>query len=394
MARIRFLRLFVYALVLLAPACVFSRELPDYSAKIVIKSGTAVKLQFTDTICSASAHARDSLNFRVAKDVIADGFTVIPAGSIARGRVTGVKPKRMLGIGGKVSVTLDSLQLPEGAIVDLVAQQKFKGRSHTIRMGIEMAIASAIYFPAAPVFLLSHGRDSTVLKGTELTAYTKSDVALDASNLRAAAPRNTEAEELVKLLPARALNGEGREGDMLNLILVAKEDDLQAAFSHAGWLAVEQSHPQIIWHLLLQRTHYAKLPMDHLYAFGRPQDYSFSMPDPAATVARRHHLRIWKTDRVMDDKTVWVAAATHDIGIQFVLRKLWLFHKIDPNVDAERDFIAESLTATEQLTKKQYIARASPLAGAETATGQAFYSDNRMLLMGFTTKATMAPREK
>ena len=165
-----------------------------------------------------------------------------------------------------------------------------------------------------------------------------------------------ELSEIIKLLPPRALNAEGREGDILNLIFAAKEDDLQGAFARAGWLKVEKSKPQIIWHLLRQGQHYTKLPMDKLYVFGRVQDYSFSLPDPKSIVARRHHVRIWKTDRAVDSLPLWVAAATHDVAIEFVKYKFRLFHRIDPNVDAERDFIAGNLAETRRVTREEYRA--------------------------------------
>ena len=124
--------------------------------------------------------------------------------------------------------------------------------------------------------------------------------------------------------------------------------------------------------------------MDRLYLFGRAQDYSYALPDPSSIVARRHHLRIWKTSREVDGVPLWVGAATHDVGIEFVRRKLWVFHRIDPNVDAERDFIARNLTET-QLIRQEYVRSAEGVSGAETATGQAYYSDNRMLLMGLNS---------
>jgi hypothetical protein len=192
------------------------------------------------------------------------------------------------------------------------------------------------------------------------------------------------------LLPPRAMNGEGREGDMLNLLFVAHEDELQSTFARAGWLRVEKSKPQIIWHLLCQRKHYTKLPMNKLYVFGRAQDYSFSLPDPRFIVAQRHHLRIWKTDRVVNGVPLWVAAATHDVSIEFVKRKFRLFHRIDPNVDAEREFIAGNLAETRQLAHEEYVANATPVFEAQTETGQPYYSDSRMLLLELNREAVPA----
>jgi hypothetical protein len=156
------------------------------------------------------------------------------------------RKKRHLGIGGKVIVKLDSVALSNGENVGLVGHREFKGNSHTIRMGIAMAIAGAIYLPAAAVFLISRGRDRTVLKGTEVTAHTKSDSWLATADLPATRATSSALADMIQLLPPRSLNGEGREGDMLNLIFAAKEDDLQEAFARAGWLRVEKSKPLII----------------------------------------------------------------------------------------------------------------------------------------------------
>lgn len=382
MFRSKHLTICVYALLMLLPCRAAAEELTA-AATILIKGGTPVTLQFSKTISSGTAVKGDRLEFVVEKGVTVDGYTVIRAGELAQGSVVEVKQKRLLGMGGGVIVKLDSVELANGERVALEAQKRFKGRSHTLRMGMAMAVTGLFYLPAAPVFLLAHGRDSTVLKGTEVIAYTKGDVSARTVDLHAAPANTSELPEMVRMLPARVLNGEGREGDMLNVIFVAKEADLQEVFTRAGWVKVEKSKPQIIWHLLWQRTHYTKLPMDRLYLFGRAQDYSYALPDPNSIVARRHHLRIWKTGREVDGVPLWVGAATHDVGIEFVRKKLWVFHRIDPNVDAERDFIARNLEETQQLVRKEYVRSAQGVSGAETATGQAYYSDNRMLLMGF-----------
>jgi len=384
----------VCTLFLLLPHALFSQGLPAVPDELVLPSGTPVELQSVQTISSARAHKGDRVGFIVAKDVQAAGFTVIGAGSRAKGSVIGVKGKRPLGMGGNLIIKLDSVELTTGESVSLVARKEFKGKSHTIRMGVAMAITAAIYLPAAPAFIMSRGRDSTVLKGTELTAYTRSDSSVEIAGLPPARENVSGLGEMLKMLPSRVTNAEGREGDMLNLIFQAREEDLQEAFAQAGWLKVEKSKRLIFWHLLWQRQHYTKLPMDRLYVFGRAQDYSYALPDPLSIVARRHHLRIWNTGRLVDGTPLWVAAATHDISIQFVKRKFRLSHRIDPNVDAERDFIAGNLSEAKRLTREEYVNCPEPISGAQTATGQPYYSDNRMLLLelqqGATTVASTA----
>jgi LssY C-terminus len=381
MFRSKHLALPLYASLLLLPQEILSEELPASPPRLVMASGTPVQLQLAETISSAHAHKGDRLEFVVVKDVEVGGFTVIRAGALAEGSIVAVKGKRPFGMGGNITLKLDSVELTSGERIELQANKEFKGRAHTIRMAVGIAVTAAFYPPAAPAFLLTRGRDSTVLNGTEVTAYTRSPSSMLAADLPLAVENSSALSEMMALLPPRALNGEGREGDMLNLLFVAHEDELQATFARAGWLRVEKSKPQIIWHLLCQRKHYTKLPMNKLYVFGRAQDYSYSLPDPRFIVARRHHLRIWKTDRLVNGVPLWVAAATHDISIEFVKRKFRLFHRIDPNVDAEREFIAGNLAETRQLSGEEYVHCATPVFNAQTETGQPYYSDSRMLLL-------------
>jgi hypothetical protein len=371
----------LYAFVLSWAPGLWGQGVSSHSTKVVIESGTPVKLQLAQTISSARARENDPLEFTVTEDVTVEGYPVIRAGAKAEGTVVEVRGGRPLGIGGSVVISLNSSELSTGQDIQLAARKEFRGSTHTIRMAMMMAVTAAVYMPAAPAFLLSTGPRSTVLKGTTVVAYTKNDVSVDVNELRSGRGNGSELDEMMRLLPSRVMNGQGREGDALNLVFLASENDLQEAFRRAGWLKADRSRATIIWRLLWQRGHYTKLPMDKLYVFGRAQDYSYVLPDPKSIVARRHHLRIWKTDRMVDGFPLWVGAATHDVSIQLVKHKLRLFHRIDPNVDAERDFIAEQLSGTEQIAHKAYIRCADPVLSAQTATGQVYHSDGRILFL-------------
>jgi hypothetical protein len=370
----------------LLPCGSFAQEMLPSSAPLFIPDGTPVKLQLAQTISSAHARKGDCLDFVVTEDVTVGGFTVIRAGTMARGSVLEVHGRRFLGLGGNVIIKLDSVELVTGERVRLHARRRFKGVSHTKLMAEGMLIAGLIYLPVAPVFLLSHGVDCTVLKSTEVAAYIDGDTRVQSADLVKANDGVSTLNEMMAFLPPRALNGQGREGDMINLIFIAKEDDFQRVFARAGWVQVDKNKPTLFWHLLWQRKHYVKLPMDNFFLFGRAQDYSYALPDPAAILTRRHHLRIWKTDYEMNGSPIWVGAATHDVAIKFELRKLWMIHRIDPNVDAEREFIARNLMQTHLVTQVEYLSSAVPVFQAQTASGEYYHSDSRMLVLNFSQR--------
>jgi len=315
------------------------------------------------------------------KDVSVGGFTIIQAGTIASGSVTEVKSRRFLGIGAKVSLRLDSVVLASGDRVGLRAKKEVKGGSRTTLMVGAMIVTSLIFLPATPVFLLTRGHTSTVLKSTEVAARIDGTTPVLSSDLRRSHESPSELDQMMDYLPARVFNREGREGDMLNLAFVAHRADLQHAFEQASWVQTDKWKPALIWHLLRHRMHYMRLPMARFYLFGRVQDYSYALPDPDAVVSRRHHIRIWKTDYVLNGKPIWVGAATHDVAIEVAKRGRLINHRIDPEVDAERDFIGANLTEALSVTRQEYLHGVDPVFEAKTSSGASYHSDSRILLL-------------
>jgi LssY C-terminus len=360
---------------------VSAQERSAIPGTLTIPDGTPIKLRLAESVSSAHARVGDRLDFVVVRDVSVEGFNVIPAGTIAHGSITGVKGKRLLGIGGKVALKLDSVELINGDQVGLRARMNVKGRSRTKLMAAAMIATGFIFLPATPVFLLTRGHDSTVVESTEITAQVDGAASLLSAGVPRSPENSSELGEMMDYLPPQVFSGEGRKGDMLNLVFVGQEEDLQQAFERAGWVKTDKWKPLFVWHLLRHRTSDAQLPMARFYLFGRVQDYSYALPDPGAIMSRRHHLRIWKTDYTVDGMPIWAAAATHDVAIEIAKRGRLINHRIDPAVDAERDFVGTDLTNTLSVSRQEYLHSAAPVFQAQTDSGEPYHSDSRILLL-------------
>ncbi len=365
-----------------------AEELRGIPPRLIIPDGTPIELRLAESVSSTHAHVGDVLKFIVVKDVNLGGLTVIQAGTMARGSVTGVKGRRLLGMGGQISLKLDSITLDNGDRVGLRADKEVKGGSRTKLMVGGMVATALIFWPAAPILLLTHGHSSTVTKTTEIAAHTDGAVAVLTAGLRRSPDSSSELNEMMDYLPPRVFNREGREGDMVNLVFVAQQQDLQEAFHAAGWVKTDKWRPAFVWHLLRHRTKDTKLPMSRFYLFGRVQDYSYALPNPDGVVYRRHHLRIWKTDYTVDGTPIWAGAATHDVGIEIAKRGRLVNHRIDPAVDAERDFIGASLKEASSGTRQEYLNCVNPVFQAQTASGDAYHSDGRILLLDLHSVTT------
>jgi hypothetical protein len=152
----------------------------------VLEDGTAVTLRLGRSLSSADARAGDRVDFEVAEEVSINRIVVIPKDSPASGTVLAAHKKRRMGRAGKLDVTIESVQLADGEKATLRAVKESQGGSHTGIMAGGMVATSLIVWPAAPVFLLMHGKDVTIPKGTEVTAYVSGDVKLDLAKFQPA----------------------------------------------------------------------------------------------------------------------------------------------------------------------------------------------------------------
>ncbi len=195
-------------------------------------------------------------------------------------------------------------------------------------------------------------------------------------------PRMTQ--ESLDRLPVRVTDPQGDPGDRVNFLILGSEANMQRSLQQAGWVAVNRSkRDAVIEGLLttLSRQSYVQMPMSELMLFGRAQDYGYAHADPLTVVATRHHFRIWKAPFTVGGETLWVGAGTHDTGFDRDQRNGKLTHKIDPDTDKEREFIAQSLKDTGEVAKLSYLTPAHPLTNARTAHGEEFTSDGRVLVI-------------
>jgi hypothetical protein len=144
-----------------------------------LEDGTPVKLRPQRTISSADAQVDDRVDFDVLEEIKINGIVVAPKGSVAWGTVTEAQSKRRMARGGKLDVNIDAVRLADGEKCPLRAVKDVKGASHTGAMTAGIVATGLIVWPAAPFFLFMHGKDVTIPKGTEITAFVNGDMNLE-----------------------------------------------------------------------------------------------------------------------------------------------------------------------------------------------------------------------
>ena len=104
-----------------------------------------------------------------------------------------VRKKNNLARGGKLEINIDYVKLLNGDKAALRAVKGGKGGGHTGAMTAGIVATGIVFFPAAPFFLFMHGKDITMPKGAEFTAYINGDLKLDIAKFQPVAPASQQA---------------------------------------------------------------------------------------------------------------------------------------------------------------------------------------------------------
>jgi hypothetical protein len=249
---------------------------------------------------------------------------------------------------------------------------------------------------AAQVFLAGQfGTGATASPASSSAAPAGNDVIEPASAASASpstpialkvspAPLDTALQKDIAGLPRRVNDEFNIQGDMVNFVLVGSEQQVKDALDKASWRVADTDNKEAVMKAVLEtyeKKDYLQMPMSQLYLFGRKQDYGYELAQAYSVVASRHHFRIWKAPVTWNGQAVWAGAGTHDIGFEKDQRNGKVTHKIDPEVDGERDNIGQTLQASGRAKSLSYYLPPDPVQGAKNATGGGYHSDGRILVV-------------
>jgi len=185
----------------------------------------------------------------------------------------------------------------------------------------------------------------------------------------------------------RTRTADGLLGDPVNMAVIGSKASLKKHMKHAGWVEAEPLSLQSTWKMAwntVRGNDYPDAPVSDLFLFDRKQDLAFQM-QVAGNPRKRHHVRFWKTAQDWylpgGHKADWVAAATYDNAVGLSLFTLQFTHRIDPNIDEERDFLVDTLERASGITHSEYIAHFFPPFATRNGGGDRIMTDGSMVIV-------------
>jgi hypothetical protein len=379
-------------------------------------AGTQLHIRLTSTVGSYASRTGSHVSAILIAPLILEGETVLPAGSTISGSVTTV---RRVGLGIRhetagLDLEFTQVATPQGEPIPIATRltevdngrERVTGNGyiHGVRATDSLCYRVAGYIRALVPWELHAEIAEWAIKsligelpepeiyypaGVELTLVLTENLLLSGPIAAEPAPRQlTDTERagldaLIAAMPYRTFDpGSGRASDLTNVLLIGSREQIVAAFSAAGWT---QANPtslrrRIQWiRAVAERRGDLAGPMSPLLLDGA--EPAMSWEKGLNDVSKRHHVRVWSAG-TWRGQQLWMGAATRDIDFAYMRPGQTLTHKIDGNIDQERDKVAYDLAFTSCANVLDWAGRSDVPEFTRNGTGDAVATDARAAIIG------------
>jgi hypothetical protein len=374
--------------------------------------GTLISIRLKSAVSTRSSKPADPVEAVVIAPVAANGRTVVSPGAVVRGTVekvaqssadgqraalllrftgldTGGARRAMLARVANVDNARESVD-QQGQINGILATETVTGRldAGLTKLGEEYsgfadilsAAKNAVFQQASTEISYPPGVEMTLRLAEPLPPPGKTPAP---SPVAPPIPGLSQLAQLVSREPFQTIaKSPPKPSDITNLLLVASQDSLRRAFTEAGWSGAAGLNPQSKFETLravVEDRGYSEAPVSVLLLDGKPPDLVFEKT--LNTFARRHHLRIWRRPASFRGRPVWAVAATHDIGIDLSAAERTFIHRIDPQIDQERDKVVDDLLFAGHVEAFDLVARPAVPRQGRNATGDSLETDGRIAIL-------------
>jgi hypothetical protein len=374
---------------------------------VTMPSGTVVDIRLTSAV-SSQQPAGTAVTAVVTTPVKVNGVPALAVGTKLTGKTGDVKAAAAEDQAATVRMVFDKIQPPgqaqqklsaqlssidnaresvgtDGLVTGITASQTWEGRLNdgigklennhpglaglleNARDAFVKKVDASISYPAGVDMQIKLTQSLSCRPPAATTAIPEIGNLAGLTTLIAAQPNRTSAGSPPTL------------SDLTNLAFLGTAEELQAAFKASGWFAAaerDQTSTMETARAIIEDRGYQEAPVSVLLLDGHPPDLVFEKQ--TNTFAMRHHIRIWKRPATFDGKDLWVAAATHDTGIDFSKESKTFTHKIDGNIDGERAKVTNDLTFSGYVAAASMVPRSNVPADISNATGDKLITDRMM----------------
>jgi LssY C-terminus len=341
-----------------------------------IPAGKSFWVRLLDPVATYSSKAGTSVRAVLIQSPECGSLPVFPAGLEVDGEVTSV---RKVGMGfvhdtAAVKIQFHHLVTAAGEVLPISAEVvEVDNAREVVRKGVIVGVRSTntpqgritsglihlpTYNPYGDVVLMAY-RSFSVLPEPEIYLPPGTDLRLqlehplDVADQPELPPASFqldeyergEIEQALQNIPERTTTNYGKEADLLNLMFLGSRQQLQDAFSAAGWLPGDANSARAFFKQLqafLTFNNYSTMPVSRQLLGGQPQDFTWQKSFDS--YGKREHVRVWKDPEKIENQPAWLSAYTRETSAALSVRYHKFIHHIDRNLDDGVNMLVRDLS--------------------------------------------------
>jgi len=383
--------------------------------------GTPLHVRLTTAVGSYASMPGSPVSAVLIAPLIVDGETVLQAGSTLSGRVKAVT---RVGFGLRhetagLDLEFSRITPPGGEAIPISTQVakvdngrervtrdgRIQGVRSTgslcyrvsgyIRAALEWEVHAAlaywairsllmelpepeIYYPAGVELTLNLNQPLSVTTPVQLGQASDEEASLQITD-----QEREELARIVAIMPYRTrVPVSGRSSDITNVLLIGSHDQMVSAFDASGWTQPDPPslRDRVSWiRAVAELRGDVGAPMSLLLLNGAEPDMSWQKG--LNDVSKRDHVRLWQTASTWRGREIWIGAATRDIDFAYMRPGSKLSHKIEEDVDQERDKVAYDLAFSSCGNPVDWTDRPDFPRFTRNGTGDSIETDGRMAVI-------------
>lgn len=380
-----------------------------------LPAGTSLSVRLLDSVVGDRAMIGRRIRARVIAPVFVEARIALAPGATLSGRIADAGIENTRGRRHYVDIVFDSLvavgdsEIPVHAAVVAVpnardtvdaagriAGPERPGVLHSkeswaaLVLGLAEPLAGAVFFTAFQGEEVERHRRIAYAPGVEMTVQLVAPLALRAWENVAPIPKvSVDVLEVFERAPFRAvMANEQRPADVVTIALAGSPTEVASAFAAAGWTEAAASSLRAdvatLW-AAARALGYGAQPISTLEIDGAPPRFAFEKV--VNSMARRDHVRIWRWGGSVGGRELWLVTATRDDDVRFSRAQRSFTHRVNPDVDAEREKVLNDLLAAGVVNASSYIARRAPPEPVTFNDGESLVqSDWRLAVVELTPR--------
>ena len=386
---------------------------PSLAGCEYVPTGKSFWIRLLDPVASYSSKPGTTVRAVLVQAPECDSRPVFPAGLEVVGTISKV---RKVGLGfihdsAYVEIQFDHLVTTAGQVLPLVAEvAEVENAREAVRHGVIRGIRATntpqgritsglIHMPAlnpyTDVGLIVY-RAVTVLPEPEIYLPPGTDLRLrlnlplyvgDQPELPSVSfvlddYERGDVELLLQGQSDRTTTPSGKDADVVNLLFVGSQDQVDDAFTAAGWRTADANSKKAFFkefEAFLTLSNYPNMPVSRQLLSGQPQDIAWQKS--FNSYGKREHLRLWSQSKTIQGQQAWLSAYTRETGAALSVKYHKFIHHIDGNLLDGVNMLVRDLALTGCMESVHQLPRPDLPQTMHNATGDEMYTDGNLTVV-------------